>query len=155
MSVTNIPNSRITPNRISSSKTDTNSGITSMAVRLARANELNLKRILAKGEEVEDKDILDALVDPLHRSSLYVDEEQGCFVKVDNRIDKALETFTPVSELTLVTSKAAKTKQRKAHNGLAIKDLTFNMPEKWRSYVIDFSLVLAFLLIVFYGFSTA
>jgi len=138
MSVTDIPNSRVSP-----------SAVTSLAVRLARANELNLKRILAQGEEVEDKDILDALVDPLHRTSLYVDEEQGCFVKVENRIDKALETFTPVDAHTLITSKPVLVKRKQRSNPL------LNLTSKWRGYVIDFSLVLAFLIIVLYGISSA
>lgn len=129
-----------------------NTAVTSLAVRLARANELNLKRILAKGEEVEDKDILDALVDPLHRSNLYIDEDQGCFVKVDNRIDKALETFTPVNEFTLTTSSAPKRKKRTVST--FNKQLS-NIPAKWRGYFIDFSLVVAFLIIVLYGFSSA
>ena len=135
MSTTNIPNT----------------AVTSLAVRLARANELNLKKILAKGEEVEDKDILDALVDPLHHSSLYVDEEKGCFVKVknQNRVDKALETFTPVSESTLTTSVLPKT--RKSSSFMKFNDSS----SKWRSYIIDLSLVLAFLLIVVYGFTSS
>ncbi len=138
MSTTNIPNP----------------AVTSLAVRLARANELNLKKILAKGEEVEDKDILDALVDPLSRSNLFICEEKGCFVKVDNRIDKALETFTPVSELTLVTSKAPKANSKKYTLNPLYQSVN-NMPGKWRSYVIDFSLVMAFLLIVLYGITGA
>lgn len=150
MSVANISNPKITAPKVHKAN------VTTMAVRLARANELNLKRILAKGEEVEDKDILDALVDPLHRTSLYVDEDQGCFVKVENRIDKALETFTPVNELTLVTSKNTSTKLKQSKlSKQSINKPLLELSEKWRGYAIDFSLVMAFLAIVLYGISTA
>lgn len=142
MSTSMVPNNTVSNNRAP------NTTVTSLAVRLARANELNLKRILAKGQEVEDKDILDALVDPLHRTSLLVDEEKGCFVKVENRVDKALERFTPVEELTLATSIGAKRRKKK---NVSFGRLN-NVPEKWHGYFIDFSLVLALLLIVFYGF---
>lgn len=136
-----------------------NNSITAMAIKLARANELNLKRILAKGEEVEDKDILDALVDPLHRTNLIVDDDKGCFVKVENRVDKALATFTPVEDSTLKTSIALK--RRNKRSGVAPDVVPSVVPMQlgkltkiWRGYAIDFSLVLAFLVIVLYGFSS-
>ncbi len=140
-----------------------NNSITAMAIKLARANELNLKRILAKGEEVEDKDILDALVDPLHRTNLIVDDDKGCFVKVENRVDKALATFTPVEDSTLKTSIALKRKNKRS--GVApdvapdvvpsvVPMQLGKLTKIWRGYAIDFSLVLAFLVIVLYGFSS-